>query len=207
MNTVKVDKELLKKLILKFGKAEVERSEHIWRRLIENPFNNILLGAFSRGGRGDDYAFKSFYDIKFRAIKSGALTIAEFIEKRINQGTLNKLVKELGFAQSLEKTLRGLVDLNRNYNLDKKTDLYDIDADRFYNDLKGVEGFGDEEGTILPWIICDLIRLWNLRVPKDLKLSKNSKEMLEKLGLTPNDFDVKDYPYVDSAMFALSKDC
>ncbi len=80
MSTVKADKELLKKLILKLGKAEVERGMHIWRRIIENPFNSILLGAFSLGGRGDDYALKSFYDIKFRAIRSGASTIAEFIE-------------------------------------------------------------------------------------------------------------------------------
>jgi len=207
MSTVKVeaDKELLKKLILKFGKSEVERSRNVWRRIIESPFNNILLGAFSLGGKGDDYAFKSFYEIKFRAKRS--LTVAEFIEKQINQGKLDKLVKDLGFAQMLEKTLKDLINLNKKYNLDKRTDLRDVDADEFYNDLKRVEGFRAEEGKILPWVISDLVRVWDLEVPKDLKLSENSREMLEKLGLEPNDFDVKDYPYVDSAMFALSKDC
>lgn len=207
MSTVKVeaDKELLKKLILKFGKSEVERSRNVWRRIIESPFNNILLGAFSLGGKGDDYAFKSFYEIKFRAKRS--LTVAEFIEKQINQGKLDKLVKDLGFAQMLEKTLKDLINLNKKYNLDKRTDLRDVDADEFYNDLKRVEGFRAEEGKILPWVISDLVRVWDLEVPKDLKLSENSREMLKKLGLEPNDFDVKDYPYVDSAMFALSKDC
>ncbi len=63
--------------------------------------------------------------------------------------------------------------------------MNDIDANKFYNDLKSVYGFRDEKGTILPWIICDLVRLWNLRVPKGLKLSKNSRDMLNKLGLSP----------------------
>ncbi len=208
MSTVKVeaDKELLKKLILKFGEAEVERSRNVWRRIIESPFNNILLGAFSLGGKGDDYAFKSFYEIKFRARK--ASTVAEFIERQINQGKLDKLVKEeLGFAQKMEETLKDLINLNKKYNLDKRTDLRDVDADDFYNDLKSVKGFGAEEGKILPWVVSELVRVWDLEVPKDLKLSENSREMLEKLGLKPNDFDVKDYPYVDSAMFVLSKDC
>ena len=210
MSTVKVeaDKELLKKLILKFGKSEVERSRNVWRRIMESPFNNILLGAFSLGGKGDEFAFKSFYEIRFKAKIGKASTVAEFIERQINQGKLDKLVKELGFAQEmLEETLKGLINLNKKYNLDKRTDLRDVNADEFYNDLKSVKGFGAEEGKILPWIISDLVRVWDLEVPKDLKLSENSRETLEKLGLEPNDFDVKDYPYVDSAMFALSKDC
>ena len=51
------------------------------------------------------------------------------------------------------------------------------------------------------------VRNSSLRVPKNLKLSQNVKELLERLGLSPNDFDVKDYSYVDSAMYELSKDC
>jgi len=210
MNKVEADKELLKKLILEFGRTEVESSKHVWRRIIENPFNNILLGAFNirrLGGKGDDYAFRTFYDIKFRTTKSRISTIAEFIEKRINEGKLKDLVDELGFTSELEETLKKLINLNKKYNLDERTNLCDIDADEFYEDLKRIKGFGFEEGTILPWVVCDLMRWWNLRAPKELKLSKNSREMLEKLGLSPDDFDVKNYPYVDSAMFVLSKDC
>jgi len=209
MSTVQVDKGLLKKLILKLGKTEAERSVHIWREIIQNPFNNILIGAFNIvkfGGKGDHYAFKTLYDLKYRIAKSNVSTIAEFIEKRINSRDLDELIKELGFAQELGKILEKLIDLNKRYNLDKKTDLCEIDANELYTELKDIEGFS-EDGTILPWIICDLVRIWNLKVPKDLKLSEKVIKELEKLGLSPNDFDLKEYPYVDSAMFILSKDC
>ena len=46
-------------------------------------------------------------------------------------------------------------------------------------------------------------KFWKMRTPKNLKLSKRVVEELSKLDLSPNDFEVEDYPYVDLTMFKL----
>ncbi len=122
MRTIK-DKELLKKLILKLGKNETECNIHFWRKIFGNPFNNILFGAFNIGGKGDDYALKTFFSIK---LKSKSSKISEFIENKLIREKLDDLVENLGFAQNFKKTLVGLIDLNKKYNLDRR-----IDLDRF----------------------------------------------------------------------------
>jgi len=58
---------------------------------------------------------------------------------------------------------------------------------------------------IRAWVICELCRIWNLKVPSNLSLSPNTKKLLESLGLLETDFNREDYPYVDAIIFALRR--
>ncbi len=195
-----MDKEIVKKLVLLHGKLDVEHNAHAWREIIGNTFNTLLIGALGYGGKGDAYTFKTFYELKQRAKD---ITIAKYLERQQENGNLNQVVNDLGYPQDFVKTLEGLIKLNKDYKLDEKIDLSKIDSDKFYNELKNVHGFGSEEGVILPWSVCDLVRLWKMEVPKNFKLSKRVVDVLSKLELSPNDFNVNDYPYVDVTVFKI----
>ncbi len=182
------------------GKLDVEHNAHAWREIIGNPFNTLLIGALGYGGKGDAYTFKTFYELKQR---TKDITISKYLERQQENGNLNQVVNDFGYPQDFVKTLEGLIKLNKDYKLDEKIDLSKIDSDKFYNELKNVHGFGSEEGVILPWSVCDLVRLWKMEVPKNLKLSKRVVDVLSKLELSPNDFNVNDYPYVDVTVFKL----
>ena len=132
-------------------------------KIIGSPFNTLLIGALGYDGKGDAHTFKAFYELKQRAKN---MTIAKYLKEQHKKGNLNQLVVEIGYPQDFTKTLEGLIELNENYRLDEKTDLSEIDPDKLYNELKSVHGFGSEEGIILPWSICDLVRLWKMRTPK-----------------------------------------
>ena len=195
-----MNKQLLKKLVIEYGKLDTEHNAYAWREISENPFNTLLLAALGYGGKGDTHTFKAFYELKDRAKNT---TLAEFLEKLCKENRLEEIVKELKYPENFAKTLSDLIEFNRKYRLDRRKDLSYINPDELYSELKNIYGFRTESGVILPWAVCDLIRLWRMRVPKNLKLSVRAVEKLKEFDLSPDDFDVEDYPYVDLAMFRL----
>jgi len=207
VNTVQADKELLKKLIILAGKAKVDLARHFIRDWFEYPCDSILIGIATALIGPDERAFTIYFRIKLGQRYRGFKTVIDYLSNENLENLKNELEKCVGgLPDWFVDALRGLIDLSRDpkFQLDRKKDLSDIDPDELYGRLRSIRGFGGEE--VPSWVICELCRIWNLRFPSDLSLSPSTKERLQPLGLSENDFNCEDFPYVDAAMFALKRD-
>jgi len=201
MSQIQADKELLKRLIVLAGMVKVELSKYFIKEAFEYPIDSLLF-AIATGVIGrDEKAFTIYYRIKLEQKNRRLNTVAEYL----SQTDLNALKDILercvgGLPEWFTDALKGLIDLNQKYELDCKKDLSDIDPDEFYKDFKDIRGVGERVSL---WGTCELCRIWNLKAPSDLRLPPDTREKLEKLGLSENDFDVKELPYIDAVLYEL----
>jgi len=204
-STVQADKELLKKLVILAGKLEVESTKHLIKDLFEYPCDSILMGLATALIGRDERAFTIYFRIKLEQRQKGYNTVVEYLSNENIKNLKERLEKCVGgLPDWFTDALKGLISLSREFQLDQRKDLSDIDSNKLYQKLKSIKGLGGEK--VSSWVICELCRIWGLNVPSDLSLSPNTKKLLESLGLSEDDFDRECYPYVDAIMFALKRD-
>ena len=190
-----VDKDLLKTLIVEYGRL-LAKENYTWSLSIcSNPFEDLVFIALTSTGMGDVFAFRDYFTLKFLA-RNSKKKLSEYILNNVE-----KLCQELKIEKRVVKeTLVGLARLSQKYRLeevswrDMGVALKNVDANKFVEDLAKIYKFRAKEGEILPFAISQLCRVWGLQPPKDLELSRNTKEVLRKLGLSENDFKKQDYP-------------
>ncbi len=206
LNTVQADKELLKKLIILAGKAKVDLTGHCIRDWFEYPCDSILFGVATALIGPDERAFTIYFRIKRGQRSGGFKTVVDYLSNENLENLKNELEKCVGgLPDWFVDALKGLIELSRDtkFQLDRKKDLSGIDPDELYRRLRSIGGFGGKEAS--SWVVCELCRIWNLRTPSNLSLSPNTKKLLQSLGLSENDFNREDFPYVDAAMFTLKR--
>ena len=190
-------KNEIKKKILKIGKEGLKCGKKWKKEVGDIPFNAIL-GAIFGGRFGDKMGHRCFE--KLRIIAKNTQKIPEFLRSIDNAGLHELFSKEIktGWKPELVvNAIKALLELDKKYNL-RSTSLEHIDKpEKFYEELRKIPILrGDEIG---PWIALELVRNYNLKLPKNIELPKSTKDCLKVLGLTPSDFSLKEYPCVDVA--------
>jgi len=194
-----MDKGILKKIILNLGRARIARLRANLEYEHSDPFESCLYVAFQTSNLGSKFADWKMADLKYRA-EQAKTSVSNYVLNRRNK--LSDLLRDIrADHRNIESAINGLIELALKYDLHLRRDLSDINSEEFFEDLKKVKGLGD---WLRFYLICELNRLWGLRIPEGLKLPEKYKQLLMRLGLSEEDFDPSEYPYLDIALCDVS---
>jgi len=199
--------ERIARWLLRIGKERATAWSMVVRLRNEDPFTNMLWKAFLSTNLGDSFATAKIEEIKRRA--SRAESVFDFLNRRYEEGDLEKLMEELGpefrkgIGRRMIDAVKRLIELEREFNV--RSGALDKDAmNRLYEQLKSgkVPGIGD---LLAHHIIYDLIRLFGFPVPDKLGPPAKLVERLRLLGFKEPEkvFRPEDWPYVDIAVWDL----
>ncbi|GEM_PF-5694474 len=187
-------KDIIEKMVL-LGKNECLK----WKSS-DIPFNGMLYALFTTTGRGDKFAKRCFE--RLETIAGSKRNIPSYL-RRLSDIKLEDLASKIKFNRKrFLNGVKSILALDEIYNLQRDDLTHIKNPEEFYTAIRKTHGFGGAE--IGPWVGCDFVRLWKLRLPKNLELPKSTKEVclkkLEKelkVSLLPK-VKLEDYPYIDA---------
>ena len=186
-----------KKKIIEKGKKFIESEGPKWKQSVGSlAFNCLISALFLTTGLGHKFEERRFK--KLTEIAGGKKKIPEFL-KSLNDDELLNLASELRFRKDrFLNGVKGILDLDDKYDLQRDTLIHIKNPEEFYKSLKNISGFGGKE--IGRWVGCEFVRTWKLKIPKNLKLPKSTENCLKDypIKLNPEHFTVEEYPYVDA---------
>ncbi|RLI45086.1 hypothetical protein DRO64_02975 [Candidatus Bathyarchaeota archaeon] len=194
-----MDKRIMKKILLNLGRVRIAQARAHLEYKYSDPFESCLYVAFQASNLGSKFADWKLADLKYRA-EQAKTSVSSYVLNRRDK--LSDLLRDIrADHRNIESAINGLIKLDLKYDLHLKRDLSDIDPEEFLQDLKKVKGLGD---WLTFYLICELNRLWGLRIPKGLKLPEKYRQLLMRLGLSEEDFHLSEYPYLDMALWDVS---
>jgi hypothetical protein len=190
------DEEKMRKIV-EIGKKFVESECPKWKKRVGFlAFNCLISALFLTTGLGHKFEERRFE--KLTEIAGGKKKIPKFL-KSLNDDELLNLALELRFREDrFLNGVKGILDLDDKYDLQRDTLTHIKNPEEFYKSLKKISGFGG--GEIGRWVGCEFVRTWKLKIPRNLELPKSTEDCLkdDPIKLDPKRFAIEDYPYVDA---------
>jgi len=194
-----IDSERIKRWLVKVGRerAIIERATVLLRGII--PFEQLLAVGLQYGGVGWDFAEAKVLELKSRARRAGKTTF-EYLKTLKEEGELRRLREELVLWEAHIEIIEQLIDLCKKYGIDTSMPP-DIDPDKLYEDLEHMRYIGGD--LLRHYIIYELVRVFGMRPPRNLRLPRTILEKLRVFGITEDMIRPEEAPYIDSAIWNL----
>ncbi len=196
-----INPDEFKDWLVKVGRDRVKAWKPCAETLYRNPFELALCISFQRGGLGDEFALRTFTEVRFRASRAKK-DIYTFLKELEQQGRLDSFKNEIGISQHILDVVKGLLELESRYNLRNGPAGFDAGKmSNVYEDLKKIRGLGSQK--VCHYIVYELIRTYNFPVPANLGLYDELERKLQTLGVDPLKIRPEEIPYLDAAVFDL----